>query len=95
MKLLESDYCPKDCFWSGSGQDIREIILRAATTYCKMYATDIIYFFDHIQALDPDYIEVWFRDMGVDWHQAPDEWNYKLILEHVGDHYNLYEETKL
>jgi len=94
MNLITSAFCQGKSFWSGNGQDIREIILRAATTHCRCYSTDIIYFFEHIQALDPAYIEVWFRDMGVDWHQEPSEWNYKLILEKVGNYYNLYEETK-
>lgn len=94
MNLIQSAYCPYDHFWSGNGQDIRELILRAATTHCKMYATDVLYFFEHIQALNPAHIEVWYRDMGVDWHHEPSEWNYKLILERVNDHYNLYEETK-
>jgi len=94
MKLIESAYCPYNHFWSGNGQDIREIILRAATTHCRCYSTDIIYFFLHIYTLDPDKIEIWFRDMGVDWHAEPSEWNYKLILEKVGNYYNLYEEMK-
>lgn len=93
MKLLHEAYCPYNYFWSGNGQDIRETILRAATNNCKMYATDVICFFDHLKEF-PETTSIWFRDMGVDWNHEPKEWNYKLILEVDGDHYNLYEEMK-
>ena len=92
-------HCPtSDHFYTGNGQPIREAILRAATTHCLAYATDVIYLLtsDRLRALTSthnDCLDIYYyRDYGVEWRTVPDNAIYHLRLTKDGNNYILTEE---
>ena len=104
-KLTTKVQTPDQFFW-GNGQDIREAILRAACTHCKLYATDIVLFLTGSSLMglvksQKKALYIRYRDNGVDWGTVmPGEevsWgkpNYCLLLTKDGNKITL-EEVQL